>query len=256
MSSSQFQLELKSHVKGSGFLGFGSHSSDMYIYQYYNEFHNDVQSSHLRQITWFDLELSPIIQIDYLSHLSPWAKMVFSNLGHDLTSPEVKNQYLMALDFFGDSLVTRVSMGGSLYYKAFLNNDTVKAINIEHFQEQSGWSFFGIFGSKSAYDYYEKQVSDTIKASMKAEIKAMGGNWAPPVTGFTKTPTGAYSFALKDIHQNVLDWDTYVKSIKDNLVPVEYEIIPMYQIFSDPVIRNNFMLVTQEYLKSKSKARV
>jgi len=69
--------------------------------------------------------------------------------------------------------------------------------------------------------------------------------------GLTMTPAGFYSFALKDMQKNILDWDTFVVSVKDNLAPVRYQIIPMYQIFTDPVISNNFMLVTQEYLKSR-----
>jgi len=256
MSNSQFQQTLRSHVKGSDFLGFGSHSSDMYVFQYYEEFHDDVQSTNMRSINWYDLELTPIIQVEYLNYLTPWAKMVFSNLGTDLSDPKVKKQYWLALDTYGDSLVTRVGMGGRLNYKGFLNNDTVKSITIEQFQESSGWSFFGIFGSKSSYNYYQKYASETVKASMIGEIKVEGGIWTPVNPAFKKTANGAYTFALKDINENVLDFDAFVKTIKDNMVPVRYEIIPMYEIFGDPVIRNNFMIATQEYLKSKMKPQM
>jgi len=255
LSSTQFQETLRSHVHGSGFLGFGSHSSDMYVYKSYVEYRDDVQSTNMRSINWYDLELSPLIQIQYLNYLTPWAKAVFSNLGSNISDPLVKRQYWAALDIFGDSLVTRVGMGGRLNYKGFLNNDTVQSITVEQFQQSSGWSFFGIFGSKSSYKYYQKYASDAVKTDMVAEIKAEGGNWEPVNPAFKKTTTGAYSFALKDIDDNVLDFDDFVKSIKDNLVPVRYEIIPMYQIFDDAVIRDNFMQVTQEYLKSKMMRR-
>jgi len=91
---------------------------------------------------------------------------------------------------------------------------------------------------------------------MVAEIKVEGGIWVPASPAFKKTATGSYSFALKDINENVIDFDAFVKTIKDNMVPVRYEITPMYEIFDDPVIRNNFMVVTLEYLKSKMQARM
>jgi len=254
MSDSEFQDELKTRVSGSGFLGFGKHSSEMYVYQYYHEYHQYDQSMNTRSITWFDLELSPVVQVDFMGHLTTWAKEVFANLGRDITNPTVKQQYWKALDVYGDSLVRRVSVGGSLYYQGFLNNSTVNTITIEHFHEQSGWSFFGIFGGKSSWDYYNKEVSLVVKANMVAEIKANGGVWNPEAYPFLhKTASGSYSFALKDVKGPVIAWDDFAKSIKDNMVPVHYEIVPMYTIFSDPVISNNFKTVTQEYLQSKMK---
>jgi len=255
LSSSDYQYSLQSQVKGSGSLGFGLFSRDMYIYQSYEKL-KDVQSTNMRSASWYDIELSPIVQVDFLDNLTPWAKTLFSNLGQNISDPKVKQTYLMALEMYGDSLVTRVSMGGRLYFKAFLNNDTVNNITVDLFQEETAWSFFGLFGSKSAYDYYEQQVSDTVKAQLVGEVLAEGGVWKPTdLQGLKMTPTGFYSFALKDIHQNILDWDTFVVSIKDNLVPVRYQIVPMYQMFIDPVISKNFQIVTQEYLKSKISKR-
>jgi len=256
MSSSQFQQTLRSHVKGSDFLGFGSHSSSMYVFQSYVEFHDDVETMNLRSINWYDLELTPIVQVEYLNFLTPWAKEIFTTLGTDLNDPKVKAQYWLALQVYGDSIITRVGMGGRLNYQGFLNNDTVQSITVESFQESSSWSFFGIFGSKSSYNYYQKNVDETVKASMIALIQAEGGLWDPGSNkAFTKTASGAYSFALKDINENVLDFQDFVDSIKDNMVPVRYEIMPIANIFADPVIRNNFMTVTQEYLASQMKGR-
>jgi len=251
LSSDEFQRSLQSRVQGAGNLGFGLFSTDMYVYQDYQK-RNYVQSTNVRSNTWYDLELSPLIQIDYLDHFTPMAKALLGNLGQDISDPKVKQRYLMAITMLGDSLVTRVSMGGRLYYKGYLTNDTVNTITTERFLEESALSFFGLFGSSSAYDYYQQQASETVKQELIAEVRAEGGIWKPDdALGLTMTPAGFYSFALKDMQKNILDWDTFVVSVKDNLAPVRYQIIPMYQIFTDPVISNNFMLVTQEYLKSR-----
>jgi len=256
LSSSAFQQSLQSRVQGAGNLGFGVFSTDMYVYHDYEK-RQYVQSTNMRSTSWYDLELSPLIQVTYLNHLTPMAKALLGNLGQDITDPVVKQQYWMALNMLGDSLVTRVSMGGRLYYKGFLSNDTVNNITAERFQDESRLSFYGLFGSESAYDYYQQQASETIKKELKVEVRAEGGIWTPDDSLRLKmTPAGFYSFALKDIKDNILDWDTYVVSVKDNLVPIRYQIIPIYQIFTDPVISNNFKLVTQEYIKSRINNRM
>jgi len=251
MTDSEFQVQLSSQVSGSDFLGFGKKSSQYYVYQYYHESHDYVQSMNRRSITWFDLELSPISQVDPFDHMNVWAKDIFSNLGKDISDPAVKQKYLQALQVYGDSLVRRVSVGGSLYYQGFLNNDTVKTITIEHFHQQSSWSFLGIFGGKSSWDYYNSKVDLDIKANMVSEIQVNGGSWEPSHYSFLHKSATGYSFQLKDVYEPVIDWNTYVQTIKDNMVPVHYEIVPMYTIFSDPVISSNFKIVTQEYLQSR-----
>jgi len=251
LSSSAFQQSLETRVQGAGNLGFGVFSTDMYVYQDYEK-HQYVQSTNMRSTSWYDLELSPIVRIIFMNHLTPVAKSLLGNLGQDITDPVVKQQYWMALSMLGDSLITRVSMGGRLYYKGFLKNDTVNNITAERFQDESGLSFFGLFGSESAYDLYQQEVSETIKEELKVEVRAEGGFWTPDESlGLKMTPTGFYKFALKDIKENILDWDSYVVSVKDNLAPVRYQIIPLYQLFTDPVISNNLKLVTQEYIKSR-----
>jgi hypothetical protein len=252
MSDSDFQLELKQRVSGSGFLGFGKHSSEMYVFQQYHEQHQFDQAMDTRSITWFDLELSPVVQVNYLEHMTGWAKQMFTNLGRNINDPNVKKQYLSALDFYGDSIVRRVSVGGSLYYQGYLNNNTVSTITIEHFHEQSSWSFFGLFGGGHSWNFYQKEVSEVVKANMVSEIKANGGIWNPQAYPFLKkTASGSYAFALKDVTEPLMAWDAFVTTIKDNMVPVHYEIVPLYTIFTDPVISNNFKIVTQEYLQSK-----
>jgi len=254
MTDSQFQDQLSSQVSGSDFIGFGSHSSQMYVFQSYHEHHEMDQSMNTRSITWFDLELSPIVQVEPMAFMNLYAKEIFSNLGTNINDPAVKQKYWQALDFYGDSLVRRVSVGGSLYYQGFLNNDTVKMVTIEHFHEQSSWSFFGIFGGKSSWDYYNKVASEVVKENEVVEITVNGGNWDPQAFPFLhKTATGSYSFALKNVTGPIISWDEFVLTIKDNMVPVHYEIVPMYTIFTDPVISNNFRIVTQEYLASKMK---
>jgi len=186
--------------------------------------------------------------------MEQYAKQIFSSLGADITNPAVKAKYIQALEFYGDSLVRRVSVGGSLWYQGFLNNDTVKQITIEHFHQQSSWSFFGIFGGKSSWDYYSKQASDVVKENEVVEVQVNGGTWDPEAFPFLhKTATGSYAFALKNVTAPVISWDDFVVTIKDNMVPVHYEIVPMYSILSDPVISNNFRIVTLEYLASKMK---
>jgi hypothetical protein len=253
MSDSEFLLQLSSQVSGSTFLGFGSHSSQMSIYQYYHELHDYDQSMNTRSITWYDLELNPLVEAFPTNYLTTWAKDVFSNLGKDISNPTVKQQYITALNTYGDSLVRRISVGGSLYYQAFLNNDTVSEITVEQFHDQSSWSFFGIFGSSSSWNYYNKAVSNQVRVNTVAQIQVNGGTWDPQAYSFLKkTATGSYSFSLADVKEGpIIDWDTFVKTIKDDMVPVHYEIMPMYSIFSDPVISSNFKIVTEEWIKSR-----
>jgi len=46
-----------------------------------------------------------------------------------------------------------------------------------------------------------------------------------------------------------------VDTIKDNMVPVHYEIVPMYTIFSDPVISSNFQTVTEQWIATRLQQR-
>jgi len=258
MSESQFQLQLNSSVSGSSFLGFGKHSSQMSIFQYYFELHECDQSTNTRSITWYDLELNPVVEALPLNYLTTFAKEVFQNLGKDISDPAVYKQYITALDAYGDSLIRRVSVGGSLYFQSFLNNDTVNEITVEQFHEQSSWSFLGLFGGKSDWNYYNKAVSDVVKANTVINIQVNGGNWDPQAYKFLKPTTlqGNYAFNLKDVTDGpIIDWITFVDTIKDNMVPVHYEIVPMYTMFSDPVISNNFKTVTEQWIATRLQQR-
>jgi len=258
MSESQFQLQLGSQVSGSSFLGFGKHSSQMSIFQYYFELHECDQSTNTRSINWYDLELNPVVEALPLNYLTTFSKEVFQNLGKDISDPAVYKQYITALDAYGDSLIRRVSVGGSLYFQSFLNNDTVNEITVEQFHEQSSWSFLGLFGGKSDWNYYNKAVSDVVKANTVINIQVNGGNWDPQAYKFLKPTTlqGNYAFNLKDVTDGpIIDWTTFVDTIKDNMVPVHYEIVPMYTMFSDPVISNNFQTVTEQWIASRLQQR-
>jgi hypothetical protein len=258
MSDSEFLLQLSNQVSGSSWFGFAKHSAQMSIYQYYHELHDYDQSQNTRTISWYDLELNPVVEALPLNFLTPWASDLFSNLGTDITNPTVYQGYINALNAYGDSLVRRVSVGGSFYFQAFLNNDTVDEITTEKFNEQSSWSFLGIFGGKSDWDYYNSAVSDVVKANTVVNIQVKGGTWNPQAFSYMQKTglLGNYQFDLKDVTDGpILDWDTFALSVKDNMVPIHYELIPMYTIFSDPVISNNFKTVTQQWINSRLKER-
>jgi len=258
MSESQFQLQLNSQVSGSSFLGFGKHSSQMQIFQSYFELHDSDQSTNTRAITWYDLELNPVVEALPLNYLSPYSKEVFLNLGKDITDPAVYKQYIIALDAYGDSLIRRVSVGGSLYFQSFLNNDTVNEITVEQFHQQSSWSFLGLFGGKSDWNYYNKAVSNVVKANTVVNIQVNGGSWDPNAYKYLKPTTlqGNYAFNLAEVTDGpIINWAAFVDTIKDNMVPIHYEIVPMYTMFSDPVISNNFKTVTEQWIASRLQQR-
>jgi len=134
----------------------------------------------------------------------------------------------------------------------------VDEITTEKFNEQSSWSFLGIFGGKSDWDYYNSAVSDVVKANTVVNIQVKGGTWNPQAFSYMQKTglLGNYQFDLKDVTDGpILDWDTFALSVKDNMVPIHYELIPMYTIFSDPVISNNFKTVTQQWINSRLKER-
>lgn len=258
MSDSEFLLQLSNQVSGSSFLGFAKHSSQMSIYQYYHELHDYDQSMNLRTLSWYDLELNPIVEALPMNYLSPWASDILTNLGRDITDPTTYQQYITALNAYGDSLVRRVSVGGSFNFQAYLNNDTVTEITTEQFNQQSSWSFLGLFGGKSDWNYYNKAVSDVVKANTVVNIQVNGGEWNPSAYKYMQKTglLGNYEFPLSAVTDGpILDWDTFAASVKDNMVPIHYELVPMYTIFSDPVIANNFKIVTQQWIASRLKQR-
>jgi len=258
MSDSEFLLQLSNTVSGSSFFGFAKHSSQMSIYQYYHELHEYDQSMNTRTLSWYDLELNPIVEALPMNYLTPWASDLLSNLGKDITNPTVYQQYITALNAYGDSIVRRVSVGGSMYFQAYLNNDTVTEITTEQFSSQSSWSFLGLFGGKSDWNYYTKSVSDVVKANTVVNIQVNGGTWDPSAYKYMQKTglLGNYQFDLKQVTEGpILDWDTFALSVKDNMVPIHYELVPMYTIFSDPVISNNFKIVTQQWIDSRLKQR-
>jgi hypothetical protein len=126
---------------------------------------------------------------------------MLSRLGPDLSNAENRRHYEEYLFTYGDHVVTRVSMGVRIRQKTYINKEILKAISISHFHEQSGWSFLGIFGSKHQYD-----VMEQMKASARVEVKVDGRLSGDAFKNLKLDSSGFYSFALKDLKSNLLDW--------------------------------------------------
>jgi hypothetical protein len=257
LSKEEYQLELKNRVKYSsgGFLTSGSEADDMYVYSYFHDYRQEVMAENMRFVTWYDLEINPMLRFDALNHLNGYAKIMLSRLGSDLKDPVNRRYYQEYLFTYGDHVVTRVTMGVRIRQKTYINKEILKAISISHFHEESGWSFLGIFGSKKSYDVMEKNISEQMKQSARVEVKVDGGNVGNVFKNLKLQSSGFYSFDLKDLKSNLLDWSEFVKTAKDNLEPIKFEVVPIYEFIRDPVIRENMKIMVKEYAQKKDGIR-
>jgi len=248
-----FQNTYHDHVSShyNYFISKGDKSADTIIFNQYFEEQSRFQATYKRRITWYDLELSPMVQAFYLDNLHDWAKPFFSALDRNLNE-ETKKAYWKILDAFGDSLVVRVSMGGGIAYKSFLSENIVNVVSVEQIQQSCSNSFLGIFGGHGNYDYLSNYTNKSFLKDAVAHIKFTGGHYPLPPMNFLENKNGFYSFKLQDVTTSLGDWDDFVRSIKDNLAPVHYELIPIYMMFDDLVIRNNMKIVTEEFMKKKN----
>ncbi|KAL0487717.1 PV21 [Acrasis kona] len=258
MSKEEYQTELRDRsakYQTGAYITTGSESNDMYVYAYFHDYRNEVMAENMRMITWYDLELSPMIRFDAINHMNPYAKYMFTRLGADLNDINVRRHYVQLLNAYGDHVVTRVSMGVRINQKTYINQNVLKAISISHFHEQSGWSFLGLFGSKHKRDVIDKQITEQMRKNARIEVKVDGGFTNGAFKGLKLENNGYYSFDLKDNDSNLMDWDEFVKSAKDNMEPIHYEVMPIYELIRDPVIRQNMMVMAKEYASKKDSVR-
>jgi len=133
-------------------------------------------------------------------------------------------------------------MGGGIVYKAFLNEEIVNIVTIEQIHESSSWSFIGIMGGDDNFRYFTNYTNKNFKKDAVVNIKFNGGHYPLPNSKFIQNRNGYYTFELNDVTKSLGDWNEYVRSIKDNLAPVHYKLIPIYMMFDDLEIRNNMKI--------------
>ncbi len=257
MSKEEYQTEIKNHVSYSdgSFLTSGSESDDMYIYSYFHDYRQEVMAENSRFATWYDLELSPFVRFNPIPNMNGYAKQMFERLGADLNSSDIRQAYMDIFDVYGDHFVSRVSMGVRLSQKTFINYNALKAISVSYFHSSSSSSFFGIFGSQSDFKEMSRSLTDTVKNNSRVHIKIEGGDQGASFKNMKLDGSGYYSFDLKDLKSNLLDWREFVKTAKDNMVPIHYEVVPMYELIMDPVIRANMKAMAKMYAQKKNGVR-
>ncbi|KAL9652752.1 hypothetical protein ABK040_010785 [Willaertia magna] len=249
VTKSEYEYEYQKHTSKKKYFGLAKKSKDVYVYKYRYDNKEQYQLNTFRRISWYDLVLKPQYLFDIDNNLDPFAKRYIRSLP-SVDTPENRQIYKKFIEYYGTSVVTKVTMGGGIFFKVFFKKSLSVSLNIEEIHKQSGWTFLHIFGAKSKRDYYFKQLSQEFLQNTQIQFNTQGGIWKPELALIQPRPDGA-KLNILDSPQGYVEWDSFADTIKYEPYPVDYELIPISEIFTDANKKAIMRSVLEEHIRTE-----
>jgi hypothetical protein len=239
VSMSKFEYEVtysKKYTSRYAF-GFGKRSTSIYFYQYRYEYRQEYKIYSAKQISWYDVLLSPSLLFDPQmqdKYMHPHLKEIINRLETDYSKPSVKEMYRMLIDYFGTHLVTGAMMGGELEQDVYFNKDLLKSVTIDQVIRQSSLSLAGFLKAKKYNFRKDGNLDEWYREHVEASARFKGGRYVPSSES-KNTP-----------------WEDFVASIRTDPGVLKYEIVPISILVRDPIKKANLDRAIEEYLKEMS----
>lgn len=237
MTKNEFEFKY-SHRSTSKFaLGFGKRTREVFFYLHRFEQLAEAKITVEKQITWYDLTLSPMLYFNpelQAKYMNPHLKYIIDHmLGTDYSKPEVRAIYRSIIEYWGTDLVIGGELGGSAKSDIFFKRDLLRSHIIDIVKTTSSFSFLGFINSNNYNFRNDTRIAQWFKENVQIENTWRGGRYRPrkqQLTESTKTP-----------------WQEFVETLRTDPEVMKYNIVPISVIIRDPVKKELMNKAIEEY---------
>jgi hypothetical protein len=213
--------------------GFGKRTTSVFHYYYRFEIMQEYLLEMERMLTWYDLMIKPTLLFNPEKYMSPAFKSIIDGLGENCDDISTRTLYRLLIDYFGTHLITGVSMGGSAQQKVYFKQELLKTYQISEVVTQSSFSFIGFLKSRG-YNYKaDKNIAEWFKDNSRIEKKYNGGRYNPKDT-------------LQEDSKE--PWEEFIKTLRTDPGVMQYDIIPISQLFKNPAKQACMDRTIKDYL--------
>jgi len=236
MTKSEYEMKYHNRWTSSGFLGMSRSSYEVYYYLNRFEFFNEYSITMQRQLSWYDLTLSPLVYFNQEmmnKYMDPDLKYMIDHLELNYESPGAKLYYRAIIDYWGTDFVVSAVMGGSAVTNLYFKKDLIRSHEISRIIQESSFSFLGLINSRNYNFKNDTRVAEWLKENAHVRTRFVGGRVNPKEVT-TKTP-----------------WQSFTESLRSEPTAINYRLIPLSFLIKDPQKQRNMNLAIEQYKKEK-----
>jgi hypothetical protein len=207
----------------SGFLDLGSTTTEIIKFWHFYYENDQAYGKIFKYITWMMLTLPTDFHYKSMLHPEFLAEL---NMLPPVYNNDTKQAFFDFIGIFGIAIVDRVYNGGTMICETWYHKCFTLQESDEWIIEQTSWNFMNIIGDGHGHSYHEHTVDETFLDYSTSNSEFKGG--------------------LSD-KLNINQWKDWILTIKNNMIPVRYTFVPLWEIIDDPMTSYNIKQASIDY---------